>query len=222
MLHADLPLAIPLWINGRPYLTMAPRFLDVRNPASGEVLRRTPLCGPVEALEAVEAARAALVQWSAKGAAKRAALLADLGAALSGFASHFARLITEETGKNSESAAEEVAAAVTLLCGADSDLAVPIGILGIVGDSTEPLLGSLRLAVPALIAGGVIVARPSPETPSVLFALAELAGRCGFPAGVFNILHGQEEAIDGLHAIDGVNLLFSMASPSTFDSRRTK
>ena len=49
MRQTDEPLAIPLWINGHAYLTLAPAFLDVRNPASGEILRRTPLCGADQA-----------------------------------------------------------------------------------------------------------------------------------------------------------------------------
>jgi len=72
-----------------------------------------------------------------------------------------------------------------------------------------PLLAPLRLAVPSLMAGAVVVIRPSPETPSALFALAELTARCGFPDGVLNIVHGGEAVVDGLRASSGVSLLFS-------------
>ena len=44
MTETDEILAIPLWINGHAYLTMAPAFFDVRAPRSGQIKRRTPLC----------------------------------------------------------------------------------------------------------------------------------------------------------------------------------
>ena len=57
------PMAIPLWLNGRAYLTVSEAFFDVVNPLSGEALRRVPLCGDDEAAETVAAAAAAQPQW---------------------------------------------------------------------------------------------------------------------------------------------------------------
>lgn len=207
MLELEDPLAIPLWINGHAYLTMAPAFLDVRNPASGQILRRTPMCGPAEAEKAVEAARAALDHWAAQPVGARAGLVAAVGDALEGYASHFSRLMVEEAGMENDVATAEVNDAVALLRN-PTERSVS-GVLGIVGDSTKPLLGALQIAVPALMAGAVVVVRPHPETPSALFALAELTGRCGFPGGVFNVLHGGEPAIDGLRTQADVTLFFS-------------
>ncbi len=207
MLQIDNPLAIPLWINGHAYLTMAPAFLDVRSPVSGQVLRRTPMCGFDEAGKAIEAAQVALVHWSRQSVVARAALLAAVGDALTGYGTHFVGLITEESGKGGEAAADEVSAVVALLHNsAGSDVS---GVVGIVGNSAEPFLGALRLAVPALMAGATVVVLPSPEMPSAIFALAELTGRCSFPDGVFNILHGGESAVDGLRAHAAVSMFFS-------------
>jgi acyl-CoA reductase-like NAD-dependent aldehyde dehydrogenase len=210
MLQTDEPLAIPLWINGHAYLTLAPAFQDVRNPVSREVLRRTPLCGAAEAQKAVEAAQAALPLWCAQPASTRAALLVALGEALSGYAAHFARLIIEETGKATPAAEAEVDKVVALLCGSLAAKAEgAAGVVGIVANAATPLLDSLLLAVPALMAGAVVVIKPNPEMPSAIFALAELTARCAFPGGVFSILHGAEPAVDGLRALDGVSLLFA-------------
>lgn len=210
MLQTDAPLAIPLWINGHAYLTLAPAFQDVRNPVSCQVLRRTPLCGAAEAQKAVEAAQAALPLWCAQPASTRAALLAAVGEALAGYSGHFARLIVEETGKESPAAEAEVGKAVALLCGSlSADASGAAGVMGIVGNAAAPLLDPLLLAVPALMAGAVVVIKPNPEMPSAIFALAELTGRCAFPGGVFSILHGAEAAVDGLRAVEGVSVLFA-------------
>lgn len=207
MLQTDNSLAIPLWINGHAYLTIPPAFLDVCDPANGKVLRRTPLCGSNEAKKAVEAARAALVQWSAQTVGARARLIAAVGDALADYADHFSRLIAEESGMDNNAAADEVNAAVALL--RDPAVGTSSGVVGVVGNAVTPLFGSLRLAVPALMAGAVVVIRPSPETPSALFALAELTGRCDFPGGVVNVLHGGAEAVAGLRSLTEVSLLFS-------------
>jgi len=210
MLQTDAPLAIPLWINGHAYLTLAPAFQDVRNPVSREVLRRTPLCGATEAQKAVETAQTALPLWCEQPATARAALLAALGEALAGYAGHFARLIIEESGKEVPAAEAEVGKAVALLCGSSTANAQSAtGVVGIVGNAAAPLLDPLRIAVPALMAGAVVVIKPNPEMPSAIFALAELTGRCAFPGGVFSILHGAEAAVDGLRALEGVSLLFA-------------
>ena len=198
MLHHDDPPVIPLWINGHAYLTMVPAFQDVRSTATGKTVRRTPLCGADSARAAVAAAQAALLPWAAQGAASRTALFAALGDALAGYAEHFSGLITEETGKSCDAAAAEVDAAVALLRAAVPGNAS--GVLGVAGATAMPLLAALQRAVPALLAGATVVVRPSPEAPSALFALAELTGRCGFPGGTFNILHGGEAAMEGLRA----------------------
>ncbi len=205
MLQAEEPLAIPLWINGHAYLTMTPGFLDVRNPLGGDVLRRTPLCGPGEARQAVAAAQAALSAWAAQPGTARATLLAAAGDALAGYADHFARLIVEETGVERHLADDEVAAAVVLLRTATAGDAS--GVVGVVGAAGAALYAPLSLAVPVLSAGGVVVIRPHPAAPAALFALAELTGRCGFPGGVFNILHGGDEAMNGLREATGGKLL---------------
>lgn len=209
MKQTDQALAIPLWINGHAYLTLAPAFYDVRHPVSGEILRRTPLCGADQAQPAVAAAQAALAPWAALPAAERGVLLAALGEALAAYAAHFAALIVEESGKDGALAAAEVADAVALLrC---APIGEASGVVAIVGNRAAPLLSSLRLAVPALMAGAALVIRPLPQAPSAIFALAELSGRCGFPGGVINILHGGDDAHEGLRAAAGVSLLLAPA-----------
>lgn len=212
MEETEEPMVIPLWINGHAYLTMAERFFDVRNPQTGEVLRRIPMCGAGDAEKAVAAAQGALSGWAAESAAGRAALLVAVGDALEGYASHFAGLIVEETGRAADFAAEEVRAAVAMLrTPAASDVS---GVLAVVGDDSAPLLGTLGHAIPALLVGATVVVKPSPKAPSTVFALAELTARAGFPAGVFNVLQGDEAAVEGLCAAGGVSALHFSGDPA--------
>jgi succinate-semialdehyde dehydrogenase/glutarate-semialdehyde dehydrogenase len=189
-------LALPLWINGRAYLTVTPSFQPVCAAGQGEVLRRIPLCGAAEVRVALQSAQAASAAWMALAIHVRAALLMALGEALERYAAHFSSVIVEESGKPETAAAKEVAAVVGLLRNAQE--ASSSGVLAIVGEASDPLLGALSLAIPAWLAGACVVFRSPPFAPSALFALAELSGRCGFPAGVFNVLHGNETVVDEL------------------------
>jgi succinate-semialdehyde dehydrogenase/glutarate-semialdehyde dehydrogenase len=215
MTESDEILAIPLWINGHAYLTMAPAFFDVRDVRSGKVRRRTPLCGAAEALAAVESAHNALAAWAALTVEARATLLAALADALAGYAEHFAGLIAEETGKDAVAAAAEVSAALQVLRTATaSTAATGGGVVAVVSDDRAPLLGPLRQAAPALLAGATLVLKPSPKAPSAVFALAELTARSGFPGGVVNILQGDLAAIEGLCAAAEVSLLLFAGDPA--------
>jgi len=215
MTESDEILAIPLWINGHAYLTMAPAFFDVRDVRSGKVRRRTPLCGAAEALAAVESARNALAAWAALKAEARATLLAALADALAGYAEHFAGLIAEETGKDAVAAAAEVSAALQVLRTATaSTVATGGGVVAVVSDDRAPLLGPLQQAAPALLAGATLVLKPSPKAPSAVFALAELTARSGFPGGVVNILQGDLAAIEGLCAAAEVSRLLFAGDPA--------
>ena len=189
-------LALPLWINGHAYLTMAPAFFDMRDARSGEVRRRTPLGGALETQAAVDAAVNAAPVWSA---APKAALLDALADTLTHYRDHFAGLLAEESGLDATEAISEVDEATRALREATVG-PTPGGVVAIVGDFSAPFLAPLRHAIPALLAGATVVVKPSPKAPSTLFALAELTARCGFPGGVFNILHGDLAAVEALCA----------------------
>ena len=209
MSESDEILAIPLWLNGHAYLTMPPAFFDVRDARSGQIRRRTPLCGAREAQAAVDAACDALQSWATLTVEARARLLTRLTEALSGYADHFAGLIGEETGKDGAAAGAEVTAAVHVLravatAGAGTG---GNGVVAVVSDQLAPLLGPLQLATPALLGGATIVLKPSPQAPSAAFALAELTARAGFPGGVVNLLHGDLAAVEGLCSAPAVSMV---------------
>ena len=201
-------LAIPLWINGHAFLTLAPSFCTVKNPRTGEELRQTPLCGPETMAMAVEAARAGLAVWKNSPAPLRHGHLQALADALDGYAEHFAKLIVEETGKDAADAAREVAQCVAALKETCTGEATPARLTAVIGNIDEPLLGAIRLATPALLAGSPVIFMPKPEAPSAIYALAELSGRCTFPGGVFSVVYGEAPALDALRvAVDDALLI---------------
>lgn len=193
----DGPMAIPLWINGRAYLTVCEAFFDVVNPATGEPLRRVPLCGADESAEAVAAAQGAQPAWAAMGMMPRRICLDQLADALDTYRGHFAKLLVQETGVAQTAAEEEVDAAVAALRQA---VVGETGVCGLVLDATRPLATFAAALAPALMAGATLVVKPSPKAPSAIYALCELSARVEWPGGVLNLLQGDTAAVDGLCA----------------------
>lgn len=192
------PKAIPLWINGHAFLTVADGFYEVVNPLTGEALRRVPLCGAAEASEAANAARGAQAAWAALPPEARQARLNALADGLDRYTGHFAKLLGEETGCAEAEALAEVAAAVAALRGTAVGKA---GVVAVVVDATRPLAGVAEVMAPALRAGATVIVKPSPKAPSAVFALCELSSRAEWPAGVLNLMQGDKAAIDGLCAV---------------------
>lgn len=189
--------AIPLWVNGHAFLTVSDAFHDVINPATGEPVHRVPLCGASEAAEAVAAARAAQPAWAEMGMQARRVCLANLAEALEGYAGHFAKLLSAETGFDEARASAEVATAIAAL---QAFTVGETGVFALVIDASRPLAGLAEHIAPALMAGATVVLKPSLKAPSAAFALCELSARAEWPAGVLNLMQGDTAAIEGLCA----------------------
>lgn len=202
----DGPSAIPMWVNGHAYLTTGNGLFDVINPATGEAIRRVPLCGAGEVAVAVEAAEAAQSEWATMPMPARRLFLGKLADALEGYAGHFAKLLREECGFDEARAKSEVADAVAALNGGQVGEA---GVFGLVLDATRPLAGFAEALAPAVMAGATVVVKPSPKAPSAVFALCELSSRTEWPAGVVNLVQGDTAAVEGLCASRIDRLVFS-------------
>lgn len=197
------PMAIPMWINGHAFLTVTEAFYEVTNPATGEAIRRVPLCGASEAGEVVRAAQAAQPAWATMGMPARRVCLTNLAEALERYTGHFAQLLVQECGFDEARATGEVGEAVAALQGA---MVGETGVFGLVLDASRPLAGFAEAIAPALMAGATVVVKPSPKAPSAVYALCELSGRAEWPAGVLNLLQGDSAAIEGL-CLSGVDRL---------------
>lgn len=204
------PMAIPMWVNGRAYLSVGDRFFNVVNPVSGEAVRRVPLCGAAEAAEAVTAAQAAQPQWAAMGMPARRVCIQALADGLERYRGHFAKLLQQDLGLADEAAGAEVDAALAAL---RSDVVGQAGfvsgVFGLVVGAEQPLSRFAAAIAPLLLAGGTLTVKPSPQAPSAIFALCELSSRCDWPGGVVNLVQGDKDAIDGLCRAGIERLLFT-------------
>ena len=189
--------------------------LEVRDPASDEVIARLPVAGAAEARRCVEAAARALPVWRSRSPAERAAVLGAGAERLEACADHLATTITRECGKPVPEARGEVryaaeylrsaAEQVTALADESFDarrpgtraIAVrePLGICAAITPWNFPLAMLARKAAPALAAGCTMVAKPAEETPLSALALGEVLADAGLPEGCFNAIAGDAPAI---------------------------
>lgn len=187
-------------------------YFNVTNPATGEVLVKVSNAGIVETELAVKAAKTALKAWSAKSANERAALMRNWFNLMIKHQDDLARILTLEQGKPFAEAKGEVgygAAFVEWFAeegkrvygdtipapSGDKRIIVvkqPVGVVAAITPWNFPNAMIARKAAAALAAGCTFVVRPATQTPLSALAMAELAERAGIPAGVFNVVVGED------------------------------
>ena len=191
--------------------------VEVKNPATGEVLARVPRCGVPETRRAIAAAKKAFPAWAAKSAKERGKILRRFADLMVANGDDLGRLMTAEQGKPLAEAKGEVnyAASFYEWFGEEGrrvygdvipspfadkrllSIRQPVGVVGAITPWNFPAAMITRKAGAALAAGCTFVVKPAESTPLSALAQAELAERAGIPAGVFNVLTGKAAAIGG-------------------------
>ncbi len=200
-------------IGGRTLPAISGAWLDVVEPATGEIHAHCPGSAATDIDAAVLAAEAALPTWSALPASERAAWLNRLADALEARIDAFAEAESRDAGKPLALAREaEIPRAVSNLrffaaaatqfasechhgqAGLNFTLRLPLGVVGCISPWNLPLYLFTWKIAPALAAGNTVIGKPSEVTPLTAFMLGELAREIGFPAGVLNIVQGGADA----------------------------
>jgi succinate-semialdehyde dehydrogenase/glutarate-semialdehyde dehydrogenase len=185
---------------------------DVINPATDEVLTQVTNAGITDAELAVKAAKGALKAWSEKSANERSVLLRNWFNLLMQHQDDLGRILTLEQGKPLAEAKGEIAYGASFIewfgeegkrvygdtipaPSSDKRIIVikqPVGVVASITPWNFPNAMIARKAAAALAAGCTFVGRPATQTPLSALAMAELAERAGIPAGVFNIVIGED------------------------------
>ncbi len=212
------PTVLRHFIDGRETPSDSDRFGDVFNPATGQVQSRVPLGTADEVKQAVASAAKAFPAWAITPPIKRARCMFRLKALLEQHAEELGAIITSEHGKVKEDAAGEVirgievvefaCAAPQLLKGEYSEniganidgyaMRQPLGVVAGITPFNFPAMVPLWMAPMAIVCGNTFVLKPSERDPSSSMMLARLFREAGIPDGVFNVVHGDKEAVDAL------------------------
>jgi len=189
--------------------------LDIRNPATGEVVASVANCGTAETRRAIEAAQAAQAGWAQTPVKARSAILRRWFNLMMENQEDLAQILTAEQGKPLAEARGEIAYGASYIewfseeakriygdtipqPSNDKRLVVikqPVGVVACITPWNFPNAMLTRKIAPALAAGCTVVCKPANATPLSAYAFAELAERAGVPAGVINLVTGRTAEI---------------------------
>jgi malonate-semialdehyde dehydrogenase (acetylating)/methylmalonate-semialdehyde dehydrogenase len=220
------------FIGGRPVGSQSADWLDVTNPATGEVLARLPLPPAAEVDEAVESAQAAFPLWSETPIVERARVLFRFQRKLEEHRRELAELVVTDNGKTLAEADGDVQRGIEAVeyatgipshsmgtvmedvaRGVDSEMfRQPLGVVAGLTPFNFPVMVPLWMVPVAVACGNTFVLKPSERAPLATLRLAELFAECGAPAGVFNVVHGTRETAERLIAhplVKGISVVGS-------------
>lgn len=183
--------------------------VEVRDPATDEVVGRAPQSTPEDLDAAVERAHAAQRDWAKLSHEERSAHLHRAADAIEANAAALAELLSREQGKpvkNGPNAMFEIGGCVAWTRSAasfpmepevvvDDESGrsevhwVPLGVVGGIGPWNWPMMISVWQIAPALRMGNTIVLKPSEYTPLSVLALAHVMNTA-LPADVLQVLPG--------------------------------
>jgi malonate-semialdehyde dehydrogenase (acetylating)/methylmalonate-semialdehyde dehydrogenase len=211
-------VTVPLWIDNRAQSALSTRRGDVTDPATGRVTRQVPLANANDVAVAVASARRALPGWRDTPPLRRARILMRFRELLVAHHEELARLVTDEHGKTLPDAMGSVQRGIEVVefvtgiphllkgehspdvgTGVDTySLRQPVGVCAGITPFNFPVMVPLWMFPVAIACGNTFVLKPSEKVPSASMRMAELLKEAGLPDGVFNVVHGDKEAVDAL------------------------
>ena len=201
-------MSYKMWINGTYTAGSSGNVIEVRNPATEEIIDTAPAADAADVEQAVSAAQAAFPTWKKLPAGQKAELLHEVANKLSERSEEFARLLTMEGGKPLVENKDEMGWSAACFhyyaeIGRNSRgrvipsieetqlalvLKEPYGVVAAIVPWNYPILLMAWKVAPALAAGNTVVLKPSEMTPLSTLLFAELFAH--LPPGVVNIVSG--------------------------------
>ncbi len=206
------------WVAGKEFAGSGSRRGEVHDPAKGLQTKEVVFADQSDIAAAVSAASDAFPSWRDTSLAKRSAIMFRFRELLDSKKGELAEIITEEHGKVVSDAMGEInrgLEVVDFACGlphllkgeysenASTSIDVysmkqPLGVVGIISPFNFPAMVPMWFFPVAIAAGNTVVLKPSEKDPSSAMWIAALLKEAGLPDGVFNVLHGDKVAVDGL------------------------
>lgn len=233
--HVGAPTT-PIYLAGEFVEAGTP--LEVRNPATGELVGMTFQAGPEELERATRAAVDAIAKMRRLASFERRDALAHVAERINEEADELAELLTRESGKPIKDARGEVArAALTFRTAGEEALRLngewlpldwnaasrgrtgivrryPIGPVAGISPFNFPLNLAAHKVAPAIAAGCSIVLKPPSKDPLVMLRVAQYLDETDLPKGAVSILPMDRPTGDQLVRDDRFKLLSFTGSPS--------
>jgi len=211
-------LELENYVSGAWRRATTSEYCDVTNPATGELLARTPLSTSADADAAVQAAAAAFPSWRRTPPGERIQYLFKLKNLLEENLDELSRIITTENGKTfAEAKAEmrrgienvEVACGIPMMMqgynledvtpGVDEmQIRQPLGVVAAITPFNFPAMIVYWFLPYAIACGNTFILKPSERVPLSMRRAFELLEKTGLPKGVVNLVNGGRDVVNAL------------------------
>ncbi|CAB4878350.1 unannotated protein [freshwater metagenome] len=222
------------WIDNKIVESKSGRTAPVYDPALGVETKRVALANGAEISAAIASAKKAFPSWSQTSLAKRQAIVFNFRELLNSRKGELAEIITSEHGKVLSDALGEITRGQEVV---EFAVGIPhlmkgfysenvstgvdvystrqaLGVVGVISPFNFPAMVPMWFFPIAIAAGNTVILKPSEKDPSASLWMAQLWKDAGLPDGVFNVLQGDKESVDGLlHSPDVEAISFVGSTP---------
>jgi len=211
--------AVKNYYDGAFHESASNESLDVTSPLDGNLLSKVPMSGIDELNAAVESAKNAFDAWSKTPIKERVQVFFRYRYLLEKNFDELTALVSEENGKTWDEAKAEVEKSIELTefaCSMPQLVAgeilevskgvecrtehFPLGVVASIVPFNFPLMVPNWTMPNALVLGNTMIMKPSELVPLSCQRMAELLKEAGLPDGVFNIVNGGREVVEGICA----------------------
>ena len=210
------PQKVPLFIDGEFIQSQTDKWIEVRNPATQEIVSLVPEPTKAELEYAATAAQHAFKDWKRSTVLTRQKVMLDLQALVREHMDDIAKSITTEQGKTFADAKGDVLRGLqvvehscsipSLMMGefvenvaTDMDtftIKQPLGVTAGICPFNFPAMIPLWMFPVAIACGNTSIIKPSERDPGAMMILAKLAQQAGVPKGVLNVVHGSKDTVN--------------------------
>ncbi|MEX1124683.1 MAG: CoA-acylating methylmalonate-semialdehyde dehydrogenase [Acidimicrobiia bacterium] len=208
------------WIDGSASAGASARVGPVYNPATGSQTAEVPMASAADVDAAVRSAKNAFETWRYSSLTQRQNIMFAFRELVAARLLEFANLLTAEHGKTTDDALGEVQRGLEVIefacniahllkgdfseqvsTGVDTyTIRQPMGVVAGITPFNFPAMVPMWMYPLAIACGNTFVLKPSEKDPSASILGAELLAEAGLPDGVFNVIHGDKEAVDAILA----------------------
>ena len=193
--------------------------LDVVSPLDGNLLSTVPMSSREELNRAVASAKSAFDGWSKFPIKERAQVFFRYRYLLEKNSDELTALVSEENGKTIDEARAEVDKSIELTefaCSmpqlvSNEVLEVsrgvecrtehfPVGVVASIVPFNFPLMVPNWTMPNALVLGNTMIMKPSELVPLSVIRMADILKEAGLPDGVFNVINGGKDIVEGICA----------------------
>jgi malonate-semialdehyde dehydrogenase (acetylating)/methylmalonate-semialdehyde dehydrogenase len=217
--------------NGQFVESGSTESLKVVSPIDGNLLSQVPMSTAEELNATVESAKNAFEAWSKLPIKERVQVFFRYRFLLEKNFEELTSLVSEENGKTWDEAKAEVEKSIELTefaCSMPQLIAgeimevsrgvecrldrFPVGVVASIAPFNFPLMVPNWTMPNALVLGNTMIMKPSELVPLSVQRMAELLKEAGLPDGVFNVINGGKEIVEGICAHPGIEAVSFVGS----------